>query len=161
LSAPTQAGVQPGFLFRVNDVEGAYLDTPGAVSVPVAAELVQYSTVEKLFAFIRKAWAARPLDPEPGDLMRFNFPRFRIDVQYDAARGYPTRLCVDPDTTVSDNEFGFLITDFKVLSKAALRERNVGSASTGMCRPDDPARARDSPFSVDPTDAPYAVYDAP
>jgi Family of unknown function (DUF6174) len=125
LIQPPLPDVPPGILIRVKDGESTYLDTPGAVPVPVAAELVQYSTVEKLFALIRKAWAARPSDPEPGDVMRFNFPRFRIDVQYDPLRGYPTRLCVDTDTTVSDNEFGFLITDFKVLSKAGL-ERNGG-----------------------------------
>jgi hypothetical protein len=44
-----------------------------------------------------------------------------MDVRYDRARGYPTRLCVDPDARVSDNEFGFVITDFKVLSKGGLR----------------------------------------
>jgi hypothetical protein len=105
-------------MFRVNGEKSTYL-RPGADPVAVAAELVQYSTVEKLFAFIRKAWTARPSDPDPGDLMRVP-TRFRMDVQYDQARGFPTRLCVDP-STVSDDEFGFLITDFKVLSKAGLR----------------------------------------
>jgi hypothetical protein len=50
---------------------------------------------------------------------------FRIAVRCDQTRGYPTRLCVDPNTLVSDNDFGFLITDFKVLSNAGL-QRNVG-----------------------------------
>jgi len=72
---------------------------PGAGPVPVAAELVQYATVEKLFAFIRQAWTSRPV---------------HMEVQYDQARGFPIRVCVDP-ATVSDDEFGFLITDFSVL----------------------------------------------
>ena len=50
LIAPTPAGVQPGFLFRVKDRESTYLKSRGEVPVAVAAELVQYSTVEKLFA---------------------------------------------------------------------------------------------------------------
>src|SRR4029453_5685147 len=31
--------------------------------------------------------------------------------------GCPTRLCVDPVMEIADDEYGFLITDFKVLSK--------------------------------------------
>jgi hypothetical protein len=114
LIAPTPAGVQRGFLFRVKDRESTYLKSRGEVPVAVAAELVQYSTVEKLFAFIRKVWATRPSDPQAGDL-RGIFPKFLMDVQYEPARGYPTRLCVDPDARISDDEFGFLVTDFKVL----------------------------------------------
>jgi uncharacterized protein DUF6174 len=113
--APRLPDVPPGVLIRVKGGESTYLEAPGAAPVSAAAELVQYSTVEKLFASIRKAWADRPSDPQPGDLMGFNVRRFRMDVEYDPARGYPTRLCVDPDTIVSDNEFGFLITDFKIL----------------------------------------------
>jgi hypothetical protein len=96
----------------------------------VAADLAQYATVEKLFAFIRKTWAARPSDPEPGDLMRFPIG-FRIDVQYDQARGFPTRVCVDP-SIVLDDEFGFLITDFKVLSSAELHPRMLPSAISAV-----------------------------
>jgi hypothetical protein len=123
LIPPPPPDVQPGRLIRVKDGEITYLETPGAVPVPVAADLVQYSTIEKLFAFIRKAWAARPSDPQPGDLRQI-FPRFLMDVQYDPARGYPTRLCVDPSgPLLSDDEFGFLVTDFKVLSNAAELKR--------------------------------------
>jgi hypothetical protein len=103
LIPPTPPEVPPGMLIRVKDGESTHL-RPGAVPVPVASELVHYSTVEKLFAFIRKAWTSRPS---------------HMEVQYDQARGYPIRICVDP-TNVSDDEFGFLITDFKVLSNAAL-----------------------------------------
>jgi len=67
----------------------------------VAADLIQYSTVEKLFAVIRQAWTSRPS---------------RMEVQYDQARGFPIRVCVDPAASTSDDEFGFVITDFKVLA---------------------------------------------
>ena len=112
LIPPPPPDLPVGMLFRVKGGESTYV-RPGADPVPVAAELVQYSTVEKLFAFIRKAWGARPSDPQPGDLMRVT--RFRMDVQYDQARGFPMRVCVDP-SSVADDEFGFLITDFKVLA---------------------------------------------
>jgi hypothetical protein len=107
LIPPTPAGVQPGLLFRVKDRESRFLRTD-VDAEPVAAELVQYSTIEKLFAFIRTAWARSPSN---------------MDVQYDQARGYPTRLCVDPAINVSDDEFGFLVADFKVLSNAAELKR--------------------------------------
>ena len=114
LIPPPPPDIPPGMLIRVKDGESTFL-RPGVVPVPVAAELAQYSTVEKLFPFIRKAWAERPPRPQDGDLVGINFPQFLMDVQYDPARGYPTRVCVDPDARISDNEFGFLITDFKVL----------------------------------------------
>jgi hypothetical protein len=60
---PPLPDVPPAILIRVKDGKSTYLEAPGAVPVPVAGELVQYSTIEKLFAFIRKAWAARPPDP--------------------------------------------------------------------------------------------------
>ena len=88
-------------VFRIKDGRSAYL-RPGADPVPVPAEWAQYSTVEKLFAFIRKAWTSRPI---------------HMDAQYDQARGYPIRVCVDP-SGVSDDEFGFVISDFSVLSNA-------------------------------------------
>ena len=100
LIAPPPSDVPPGALIRVKGGASMYL-RPGAVAIPVAAELVQYSTVEHLFAVIRKASTSRP---------------FSMEAQYDQARGYPTRVCVNPAATVSDDEFGFLITDFKVVS---------------------------------------------
>lgn len=103
LIPPPPPDMPRGMLIRVKDGASTYL-RPGALPVPVAAELVQYGTVEKLFTFIRKAWTSRPV---------------HMDVQYDQARGFPIRVCVDP-TTVSDDEFGFLINDFRVLSNAGL-----------------------------------------
>jgi len=76
--------VPRGMLIRVKDGESMYL-RPGAGPVPVAAELVQYATVEKLFAFIRQAWTSRPV---------------HMEVQYDQAR----RLS-DPCLRRSGNRF--------------------------------------------------------
>jgi hypothetical protein len=59
------------------------------------------TTVEKQFAFIRKAWAARPVG---------------MEVQYDPRYGYPTRVCVDP-TALTDDQFGFTVGDFTITSK--------------------------------------------
>lgn len=101
LIPPTPPGVQPGMLFRVKGGESTFLRSD-VVAEPVAPDLVRYSKVERLFAFIRAAGARRPS---------------KMDVQYDQARGYPTRLCVDPAASVADDEFGFLVTDFKVPPK--------------------------------------------
>jgi hypothetical protein len=43
-----------------------------------------------------------------------------MDVQCDQARGSSDRVCVDPASIVADDQFGFLITDFKVLSNAGM-----------------------------------------
>ena len=63
---------------------------------------LNYATVERQFAFIRKALEGRP---------------YRVDVRFDPRRGYPTRVCVDP-SVVTDDDFGFVITDFKILPNA-------------------------------------------
>jgi hypothetical protein len=62
--------------------------------------MAKYDTVEKQFAFIRTAWDSKPL---------------RVEVQYDQRRGYPIRVCVDPGLP-TDDEFGFLLTDFRVVA---------------------------------------------
>jgi hypothetical protein len=90
----------PPIVFRVKNGTSTLL-RPGADPVVVAGELVRYSTVEKLFAFIREAWTKRP---------------YRMEASYDEARGFPTRVCIDPALNVTDDDYGFLITDFKVLS---------------------------------------------
>jgi uncharacterized protein DUF6174 len=102
LIPPTPPQVPRGMLIRFKDGKSTYV-RPGADPVPVSMELVQYSTVEKLFAFIRKAWTSGPV---------------RMQVQYDQARGFPISVCLDPAAAVSDDEFGFLITDFRALSNA-------------------------------------------
>ena len=85
----------PPILFRVADGKSTLL-RPGPVPMP--DDLAQYSTVEKLFAFVRKAWTNRP---------------FRVDVQYDQALGYPIRVRVYPQANVTDIDFGFAISDFR------------------------------------------------
>lgn len=114
LIAPPRPGEPLGVLFRVSGGESKFLGPAGAAA-RVPRDLVQYSTVERLFAFIRKVWAGRPSDPlDPPT--RGLTPMFQMDVQYDQARGYPTRVCVDPSSITSDDEFGFVITDFTLLS---------------------------------------------
>jgi hypothetical protein len=73
--------------------------------------------VEQMFAFIRKARTSRPV---------------RIEAQHEV-RGYPTRVC-DPATT-TDDEFGFVTSDFKVLRCAKIDARQPGAPdeSGGEC----------------------------
>jgi len=96
---PPPPGVPP-ILIRVNG-ESSTLVRPGADPLPVPGGYVPSSTVEKLFAFIREAWTKRP---------------YSVEASYDEARGFPIRVCVDPVLNVTDDEYGFLITSFKVLS---------------------------------------------
>jgi len=91
-------GVSSRLRFRVTDGESRLLGA-NETETRVPGDLVQYSTVEEMFAFIRKARTTHPV---------------RIEAQYDEVRGYPTRVCVDPATT-TDDEFGFVTSDFKVL----------------------------------------------
>jgi hypothetical protein len=83
--------------------------------------------------------------PQASDLIGINSPEFLMDVQYDPARGYPTRLCVDPDARVSDDEFGFVITDFKVLSKGV--PQNERRSSEVLIRPQASASLAVSPVA--------------
>ena len=100
----------PPILFRVEAGKNALL-RPGPVPIP--SELAQYSTVEKLFAFIRKAWTNRP---------------FRVDVQYDQLRGYPIHVCVYPKANWNDIDFGFATSAFRDLAEMRV-SRDRGGAS--------------------------------
>jgi hypothetical protein len=62
----------------------------------------KYDTVEKQFQFIRTAWNSKPLG---------------MRAEYDQRHGYPIRVCVDP-SLVTDDEFGFVVTDFRVIPDA-------------------------------------------
>jgi Family of unknown function (DUF6174) len=90
----------PGYGLWLFEVNGEATRFAG-----VRPDMADYATVERQFAFIRKAVERRP---------------FRVDVRYDPRRGYPTRVCVDP-SVVTDDDFGFLITDFKILPNAGGR----------------------------------------
>ena len=90
----------PGYGLWLFEVNGEETRLAG-----LRPDLADYATVERQFAFIRKAVERRP---------------YRVDVQYDPRRGHPTRVCVDP-SVVTDDDFGFVITDFKVLPNAAAR----------------------------------------
>ena len=94
---PTLTPGQGFWLFEVNGDETRFAG--------VRPDLADYATVERQFAFIRKAVERQP---------------YRVDVQYDPRRGYATRVCVDP-SAATDDEFGFVITDFKNLPNAAAR----------------------------------------
>ena len=90
---PPLPGAQP-WMFQV---KGGRSTLMADVTAPVRAKMEQYETVEKQFAFIRTAWGSRP---------------HAVSVTYDQRLGYPTRVCVDP-TLATDDEFGFVITDFR------------------------------------------------
>src|SRR4051812_45596696 len=94
---PPLPGAQP-WTFQV---KGGQSTLVADVTATVRAKMEQYETVEKQFAFIRTAWESRP---------------HALSVTYDQRLGYPTRVCVDPALTV-DDEFGFVITDFRVMVK--------------------------------------------
>jgi hypothetical protein len=65
----------------------------------VPQHLAKYSTIEKLFEFIRTALAKEPV---------------RIEIEYDPTLGYPRRVYIDP-SRVSDDEHAFGVEDFKIL----------------------------------------------
>jgi hypothetical protein len=93
----------PGrLLFRVAAGESR-LWGPNISNARVIGNLVQYSTVEQMFDFIRRAWTSRPA---------------RLEVQYDEAHAYPTRVCIDPAAHITDDEYGFVTSDFIVIHAA-------------------------------------------
>ena len=59
-----------------------------------------YSSVPMLFQFLRETLATQP---------------DRIEVTFDETIGYPVSVFVDPKADVTDDEFHFEVTDFKVL----------------------------------------------
>jgi len=62
----------------------------------------KYDTVEKQFQFVRTAWNSKPVG---------------MKVEYDQRLGHPIRVCVDP-SRVTDDEFGFVVTDFRAIPDA-------------------------------------------
>jgi len=84
----TPQGVEAGVLFQVKNGNGQ-LSGGGDIPAYVSRDLVQYSTVDRLFDFVLKALKKHPST---------------ADVQCDAERGYPTRFCVDQ--TVGRFEIG-------------------------------------------------------
>jgi hypothetical protein len=95
-------GVEAGVLFRVKNGEGQVV-APADIPASVSRDLVRHSTVERAFDLVRAA------------LTRGSA---RVDVQYDPDRGYPTQVCVDPDVQAFDDQYGFRITEFKVIDAA-------------------------------------------
>lgn len=39
----------------------------------------------------------------------------RLEVQYDAAYGFPTSIVIDPSSMITDDETGYYVTNFEVL----------------------------------------------
>ena len=95
--APRPPG-RPPWVFRVKKGQGSLL---GEIDAGTRADLEKYSTVEKQFAFIRSALEKKPEQTE---------------IEYDVDRGYPQRVYIDPRRNVFDDEYGFRIKDFRVLS---------------------------------------------
>src|SRR4051812_26961159 len=91
LIPPTPSGYQSP-LMQVRGARNTSAIDPSAWSA-------KYDTVEKQFAFIRTAWNSKPVG---------------MKVEYDQRLGYPIRVCVDP-TLGTDDEFGFIVTDFRVI----------------------------------------------
>ena len=61
--------------------------------------LERYSTIERLFEFIRTALAQQPV---------------HIEIEYDPTLGYPRRVYIDP-SWVTDDEHVFVVEDLKIL----------------------------------------------
>ena len=97
----TPPGVPRGMLFRVSQGKSTFVRSDKVVeSLP--PDLVQYSTVERLFTFIR-TWASGGA---------------RVTLRFDQELGYPTAVCVDPATGIAlavDDEVGFVVKEFKLL----------------------------------------------
>jgi Family of unknown function (DUF6174) len=89
--------VPPGISPTAFVVRGGRSSLKGAVAVP--QHLENYSTIEKLFEFIRTALAREPL---------------RVEIEYDQKLGYPRRVYIDP-SRASDDEHAFVVEDFTIL----------------------------------------------
>jgi len=59
-----------------------------------------YSSVPMIFQFLKETLATHP---------------DKIEVTFDEKTGYPVSVFVDPRSDITDDEFHFEVTDFKVL----------------------------------------------
>jgi len=97
--APRPPPGQPPWVFRVKNGQGSLV---GETDAGRRADFEKkYSTVEKQFAFIRSALEKKPEGTE---------------IEYDPNHGYPKRVYIDPRRNTFDDEHGFLIKDFRILS---------------------------------------------
>ena len=74
----------------------------GSLRTRSPEDLEKYGTVEKQFAFIRAALREQP---------------YRVEIEYDPVLGYPRRVYIDPKPYTADEEYGFAIEAFSVLSQ--------------------------------------------
>ena len=96
--APAPPGSEP-IVFRINNGTGSRV---GSFRTRSPQDLEKYSTVEKQFAFIRAALREQP---------------YRVEIEYDPVLGYPRRVYIDPTQITVDDEHGFAIEAFSVLSQ--------------------------------------------
>ena len=80
---------------RTRVVNGVVMRTVGCQALRSS-----YSSVPMMFQFLKETLATHP---------------DKIEVTFDETMGYPVRVFVDPKSDVTDDEFYFEVTDFKVL----------------------------------------------
>jgi hypothetical protein len=98
----SEPSVPPGpIVFRINNGTGSPVGSY-RYRTPSPQLLEKYSTVEKQFAFIRAALREQP---------------YRAEIEYDPVLGYPRRAYIDPSQITVDEEYGFTIEAFSVLSQ--------------------------------------------
>lgn len=73
---------------------------PAGVPLPEGATFARYDTIPELFGLVEQAEAAGAET---------------IRAEYDPAYGFPADVFIDLDKQLADEEFGFVITDFRPL----------------------------------------------
>jgi hypothetical protein len=80
---------------RTRVINGVVMRTAGCQTLRSS-----YSSVPMIFQFLRETLATHP---------------DKIEVTFDETMGYPISVFVDPKSDITDDEFHFEVTDFKVL----------------------------------------------
>jgi Family of unknown function (DUF6174) len=83
---------------RTRVVNGLVMRTAGCQTLRSS-----YSSVPMIFQFLKETLATHP---------------DKIEVTFDETMGYPVSVFVDPKSDITDDEFHFEVTDFKVLKRA-------------------------------------------
>ena len=112
LCPPLPPGREP-HLFQVQNGVSTLSGNPNATE---RADLAKYGTVESQFSFIRHY-----VDQKPA----------RAELAYDPQLGHPLRVYFDLNNNVTDDEFGFLVSAFKVLSEGKRALPNNALQPTG------------------------------
>jgi hypothetical protein len=72
----------------------------GGDTAPYLDTFRRYATIESLFGTVDTAISKRV---------------YKLEVQYDATRGFPTKIVINPSKMIMDDETGYYVTDFEVL----------------------------------------------